>query len=86
MQTAQEQSTFEAQFHALRIVSRMAYEYVDNLQPGDRFILQAEAAKHFDVASEGYNLFINCVRHQMRNMVMDVDAERRIVSIVCVKH
>jgi hypothetical protein len=74
---------FEAKFNASQIVARMAYEYVEGLQPGDRFLgLQAEAARHFDIGSEGYGLFIGCALHQMTKFVMDVDSERRIISIV----
>ena len=74
---------FEAKFNALQIVARMAYEYVEGLQPGDRFLgLQAEAARHFDIGSEGYGLFIGCALHQMSKFAMDVGADRRIISIV----
>jgi hypothetical protein len=77
---------FNAQFQALQIVARMARDFVDNMQPGDRFFgLQVEAAKHFDIGSEGYGLFIGCCLHQMSRYVMDFDSERRIVSIVPVK-
>jgi hypothetical protein len=84
--TAQVETDFDAQFNALQIVAKMAYDYVNNLQPGDRYLgLQAEAARHFDIGSEGYGLFIGCATHQMRNLVMDVDGDRRIISIVRVK-
>lgn len=72
-----------AQPSARQIVARMAGEYIDNLQPGERFLgLQAEAARHFDIGSEGYGLFISHALHQMAKISMDLDAEHRIVSIV----
>ena len=81
-----EQQAFDARFHALQVVAKMAYEFVNNLQPGDKFHgLQVEAAKHFDVGSEGYGMFIGCALHQMSRFVIDFDRERRIVSIVRVK-
>lgn len=81
-----EQSS-DAKAEALQIVARMAYEYVNSLQPGDYYFgLQAEARRHFDVGSQGYGLFIKCALHQMTRYVMDVDADRRIVSIVMVKY
>lgn len=81
--TAQESSAFDAKFRALQIVAKMAYEYVNNLQPGDRYLgLQTEAARHFDIGSEGYGLFIGCALHQMTRYVMDVDKDSRIISIV----
>jgi hypothetical protein len=79
--------TFDAKFQALQIVAKMAYEFVNELQPGDRFFgLQSEAAQRFDIGSEGYGLFVGCALHHMSKFVMDVDADRRIVSIVRVKN
>lgn len=77
------EQNFEAKFDALQIVARMAYEFVEGLQPGDKFHgLQVEAARHFDVGSQGYGLFIGCALHQMSRFAIDFDAERRIISIV----
>jgi hypothetical protein len=75
--------TFDAKFQALRIVAKMAYDYVNKLQPGDRFLgAQTEAARFFDIGSDGYGLFVGCALHQMSRYVMDVDRNRVIVSIV----
>jgi len=72
----------ETQLNARQIVARMAYEYIQNLQPGDRFLgLQAEAARHFDIGSEGYGLFIARALHERSKIAMDLDSERRIISI-----
>jgi hypothetical protein len=79
-------STSDAKFRASQIVSRMAFEYVNNLQPGDRFLgPQVEAAKHFDVGSEGYELFVGCALHKMGSIVMDLDKDGCIISIVPVR-
>lgn len=81
METAMH-SDVEAKFRALQIVSRIAYDYIENLMPGDIFHgIPAEAARRFDVGSEGYGLFIGCAEHHMTEFVMDLDSERRIISI-----
>ena len=82
----QAEPKFETKYKALQVVVRMAFDYVEGLKPGDRYLgLQTEAAKHFDIGSEAYGLFIGCGMHQMTKFVMDVDDERRIISIVRVK-
>jgi hypothetical protein len=78
----QVQEKFDMRFRALQVVARMAYDYIEHLQPGDKFHgLQVEAAKHFDVGSEGYGLFIGCALHHMSRFAIDFDGQRRIVSI-----
>jgi hypothetical protein len=73
---------FDQKFNALQVVARMAYDYIEQLQPGDKFFgLQVEAAKHFDVGSEGYGQFIGCALHHMSRFAIDFDGQRRIVSI-----
>lgn len=74
--------TDSEKMQVLQVAAVMAREYVANLQPGDRFLgLVPEAAKHFDIGSEGYNLFVNCAAIELERVAMDLDATNRIISL-----